>query len=118
MFNYFSYRINDWFKFKKLFTKNGGDFFYSAWKPTYFEPFFKKYKKIGNCPIAEYSQKRIIQLKTNYWNKNCEESIIWNDSDLKIDWPLKELGNETLKISSKDKDAKTFQSLHKEILEN
>ena len=62
--------INDWFKFKKLFTKNGGDFFYSAWKPTYFEPFFKKYKKIGNCPIAEYSQKRIIQLKTNYWNKN------------------------------------------------
>ncbi len=62
--------VNDWFKFKKLFTKNGGDFFYSAWKPTYFEPFFKKYKKIGNCPVAEYSQKRIIQLKTNYWNKN------------------------------------------------
>ena len=63
--------------------------------------------------IAEVSYKT-----TNYWNKNSEESIIWNDSDLKIDWPIKELGNETLKISSKDKDAKTFQSLHKEILQN
>lgn len=61
---------NDWYNFKKLFNKNGGDFFYSAWKPTYMEPFFSNYKKIGNCPVAEYSQKRLIQLKTNYWDRS------------------------------------------------
>ena len=33
------------------------------------EPFFSNYKKIGNCPVAEYSQKRLIQLKTNYWDR-------------------------------------------------
>lgn len=58
----------DWYKFKAIFNKNKGDFFYSAWKPAYLEPFFTKYKVKHNCPVAEYSQKRIIQLKTNYWD--------------------------------------------------
>ncbi len=67
---------NIWFKFKKIFNKNGGDFFYAAWKPAYLEPLFKtiysstvinkKYSK-GLCPNAEYIQERVVQLKTNYW---------------------------------------------------
>ncbi|MCB0496666.1 MAG: DegT/DnrJ/EryC1/StrS family aminotransferase [Cyclobacteriaceae bacterium] len=68
----------DWFLFRDLFQKNGGDGFYSAWKLTYFEPLFlneiqnqkgifQKYGK-GLCPNAEYLQPRMIQLKTNYWD--------------------------------------------------
>ena len=68
----------DWYKFRDLFKKNGGDGYYAAWKLTYQEDLFTKeiqlmagvkqeYKK-GLCPNAEFLQKRIIALKTNYWN--------------------------------------------------
>ncbi len=68
----------DWYKFRDLFQKNGGDGYYAAWKLSYNEPFFQttvqntegvwqKYDK-GLCPNAEYLQPRMIQLKTNYWN--------------------------------------------------
>ena len=30
----------DWYKFRDLFVKNGGDGFYAAWKLSYFEPLF------------------------------------------------------------------------------
>ena len=67
----------DWYKFRDLFQKNGGDGFYAAWKLSYFEPLFleliqkwpgvwQKYEK-GLCPVSEYLQPRMIQLKTNYW---------------------------------------------------
>lgn len=68
----------DWFKFRDLFQKNGGDGFYAAWLLSYDEPLFRnevqhkeeiwqKYEK-GLCPVAEFLQKRMIQFKTNYWN--------------------------------------------------
>jgi perosamine synthetase len=68
----------DWYKFRDLFQKNGGDGYYAAWKLSYFEPLFldviqqkpgiwQKYKK-DLCPNAEYLQPRMLQLKTNYWD--------------------------------------------------
>jgi len=68
----------DWYKFRDLFQKNGGDGYYAAWKLSYNEPAFQnilqpmdgvwqKYDETC-CPNAEYLQKRMIQLKTNYWN--------------------------------------------------
>ncbi|MCE2771178.1 MAG: DegT/DnrJ/EryC1/StrS family aminotransferase, partial [Saprospiraceae bacterium] len=68
----------DWYRFRDLFQKNGGDGFYAAWKLTYMEPLFlneiqeypgvyQKYEK-GLCPNSEFLQERMIQLKTNYWN--------------------------------------------------
>lgn len=68
----------DWYKFRDLFQKNGGDGYYAAWKLSYEEPYFQtvvqnsdgvwqKYKK-GLCLNAEYLQPRMIQLKTNYWD--------------------------------------------------
>ena len=68
----------DWFKFRDIFKKNGGDHFYAAWKLSYDEPLFKnsiqsksyiwqKYIS-GLCPNAEFLQPRMIQLKTNYWD--------------------------------------------------
>jgi perosamine synthetase len=70
--------IVDWYKFRDLFQKNGGDGFYAAWKLSYFEPLFlneiqnydgiwQKYSE-GLCPVSEFLQPRMIQLKTNYWN--------------------------------------------------
>jgi perosamine synthetase len=68
----------DWYKFRDLFQKNGGDGYYAAWKLTYQESLFtkeiqkmagitQKYSQ-GLCPNAEFLQKRIIALKTNYWD--------------------------------------------------
>lgn len=68
----------DWYKFRDLFLKNGGDGYYAAWKLSYNEPVFQneyqnapgiwqKYNK-DLCPNSEYLQKRMIQLKTNYWD--------------------------------------------------
>lgn len=67
----------DWYKFREIFQKNGGDGYYSAWKLTYQEPLFtggiQKQKGIwqkyspGLCPDAEYLQLRMLQFKTNYW---------------------------------------------------
>jgi len=68
----------DWFTFRDLHKKNGGDGFYAAWKLSYREPFFLKVvQKLDGvnqdfssnlCPVAEYLQPRMIQLKTNYWD--------------------------------------------------
>ena len=67
----------DWYRFRDLFQKNGGDGYYAAWKLSYNEPAYQDilqhqpgvWQKFGKdlCPHAEYLQKRLIQLKTNYW---------------------------------------------------
>ncbi len=68
----------DWYKFRDIFQKNGGDGYYAAWKLSYNEPAYQNvlqpidgvWQKFDEncCPNAEYLQKRMIQLKTNYWN--------------------------------------------------
>lgn len=67
----------DWYKFRDLFQKNGGDGYYAAWKLSYNEPAFQKFQSTLGvwqkydkelCPNSEYLQKRMIQLKTNYWD--------------------------------------------------
>jgi perosamine synthetase len=68
----------DWYTFRDLFQKNDGDGYYAAWKLSYNEPAYQndlqkrpgvwqKYDE-NCCPNAEYLQKRMIQLKTNYWD--------------------------------------------------
>lgn len=67
----------DWYRFRDLFQKNGGDGYYAAWKLSYNEPAYQDilqhqpgvWQKFDKdlCPHAEYLQKRLIQLKTNYW---------------------------------------------------
>lgn len=68
----------DWYAFRDLFQANGGDGYYAAWKLSYNEPLFQNqiqhipgvWQKYDAdlCPNAEYLQKRMVQLKTNYWN--------------------------------------------------
>lgn len=68
----------DWYRFRDMFQKNGGDGYYAAWKLSYNEPAYQNilqpmpgvWQKFDEnlCPNAEYLQKRMIQLKTNYWD--------------------------------------------------
>ncbi len=68
----------DWYRFRDLFQKNGGDGYYAAWKLSYNEPLFRnEVQKLPGvwqmynedlCPVSEFLQKRMIQFKTNYWN--------------------------------------------------
>ena len=54
-----------------------------------------------------------VQYKvTQRWDKESEKSILWNDPDLKIDWPLNEIDNEPL-ISEKDSAGLTFKQAEK-----
>lgn len=70
----------DWYRFRDIFQKNGGDGYYAAWKLTYQEELFQNqiqhmkgvtqnYSK-ELCPNAEFLQKRMICMKTNYWDIN------------------------------------------------
>ena len=73
-----SENVDDWYKFRKIFRDNGGDGYYSAWKLSYMEPLFtdviQNWKGVWQqykpqlCPVAEYLQPRMIQMKTNYWD--------------------------------------------------
>ncbi len=85
----------DWYRFRDLFQKNGGDSYYAAWKLSYFEPLFQnevqklpgvwQWYKMGLCPVAEYLQPRMIQIKTNYWDLSEAEhqaEILYKTSKL------------------------------------
>jgi len=73
----------EWYRFRDLFQKNGGDGYYAAWMLSYNEPLFRNiiqrwdgvWQKYNAelCPTAEYLQKRMIQMKTNYWDLNEAE---------------------------------------------
>ena len=53
-----------------------------------------------------------INYKTNnYWNKEAERTIIWNDKDLNINWDLKNLKLNNPILSNKDLNAKSFFDL-------
>jgi dTDP-4-dehydrorhamnose 3,5-epimerase len=46
---------------------------------------------------------------TDYWYPEHERSILWSDTDLKIDWPLHLLSGPPL-LAAKDAQAATFQA--------
>ena len=59
------------------------------------------------------SREADVQYKvTEKWNKESEKSILWNDPDLSIDWPLKLLVDELL-ISKKDSAGLTIKQAEK-----
>ena len=53
-----------------------------------------------------------VQYKTTqYWNKSCERSLIWNDKEINITWPLTELSLDNPILSEKDTNAKSLIEL-------
>ena len=75
---YFLDKRIDWFEFRKVFIDLGGEPFYACWKLTYQEPALKYLKIKKNCPNAEFLQKRLILLKTNF------ESLIYSANQARI----------------------------------
>jgi perosamine synthetase len=78
-----------WRDFRRKYMDFGGDGIYAAWRLTYLEPMFRsghglgipgtswnhakqKYRP-GLCPVAESFQPRLLQLKTNYFNRKIAE---------------------------------------------
>lgn len=58
--------------------------------------------------IALEDNTQFLYKTTNYYNKESEGSIIWNDPKLEIDWKV---NCENMVISEKDKLAQPFNSL-------
>ena len=56
--------------------------------------------------VALEDNTQFLYKTTNYYSKECERSIVWDDADIAIEWPI-ESGLE-LKLTDKDKFAPTF----------
>ena len=50
---------------------------------------------------------------TDYWSKDSEGSLIWNDVDLAIEWPIDKIGSKEILLSEKDKMAPTLKEFSK-----
>ena len=57
--------------------------------------------------IALEDNPQFLYKTTNYYDKESEDAIIWNDPTLAINWPLNQV-NEVL-VSEKDKVAQSFK---------
>lgn len=53
--------------------------------------------------IALEDNTQFLYKTTDYYSKECERSIIWNDEQLAIEWPIQE--DVGLKLTDKDKEA-------------
>jgi dTDP-4-dehydrorhamnose 3,5-epimerase len=63
--------------------------------------------------IALEDNTQFLYKTTNYYSKECECSIIWNDETINIEWPI-ESGLE-LKLTDKDKMAKKLVKVNEEL---
>lgn len=65
----------------------------------------------GFLTLSEFAE---VQYKvTNIWDKKSEKSILWNDPDLKIAWPLNKLSEIKPIISSKDSNGMRIREAEK-----
>ena len=58
---------------------------------------------------------QVIYKTTDYWSKESERSIIWNDKKINIDWPLQLIDNK-IELSKKDENAPTINEINAEDL--
>lgn len=57
--------------------------------------------------IALEDNTQFLYKTTDYYSKECERSIVWNDKDLAIDWQIEE--NMVIQLTDKDRLAKPFK---------
>lgn len=61
--------------------------------------------------LALEDNTRIQYKVTDYWRKNYERSINWNDKFIDIDWDFKSFGISSPILSKKDQDAPLFSEM-------
>lgn len=61
--------------------------------------------------IALEDNTQFLYKTTDYYFKECERSIIWNDPEIKIDWPIEDF--ESIIISGKDLEENYLNDLFK-----
>ena len=60
------------------------------------------------------SQEAIVEYKvTNFWEKDLERTIIWNDSSISVEWPILNKNLLEPNLSTKDMNGLTLESLIK-----
>ena len=65
--------------------------------------------------IALEDNTQFLYKTTDYYSKECERSIVWNDQRLNIEWPIEE--SLSLKLTDKDRLASTLlQAIEKNDL--
>ena len=57
--------------------------------------------------IAFEDNTHFLYKTTDYYSKECERSIVWNDQSLNIEWPIEE--NMLIQLTDKDRLAKPFK---------
>ena len=63
----------------------------------------------GFLVLSKYA--KVKYKTTNYYSPASERAIIWNDQDIKINWPLEKIQARKPILSAKDRDAKIFQKI-------
>ena len=63
----------------------------------------------GFLTISETAE--VVYKTTNYWDKNSERSIKWDDPLINIEWPSKILKNHKILVSQKDTQASLLSEL-------
>ena len=61
------------------------------------------------------SKAEVSYKTTDYWNKEHEMSIFWDDKNINIKWPLEKISSKVI-TNQKDKYAKNLFSIKKEFL--
>lgn len=59
--------------------------------------------------VALDDMTQFLYKTTDYYSKDCERSLLWNDKDLAIDWPLE--SDFDVLLSEKDKQATRFSEI-------
>jgi dTDP-4-dehydrorhamnose 3,5-epimerase len=70
------------------------------------EGFAHGFLTLSNIAFVQYKV-------TNYWSQKCENSLIWNDEEVSIDWPFEVCNKNKIKLSNKDYNASTFKEIAK-----
>ena len=51
----------------------------------------------------------IVYKTTNYWSRESERAIIWDDKKISIDWPTEAINFKSPLLSAKDMNAATLE---------
>lgn len=65
--------------------------------------------------VALEDNTQFLYKTTNYYSKECERSLLWNDRSISIKWPLEDISE--LGMTEKDLNANTFDKFSDELFE-